>query len=53
VRQGRAARQAAWALSAGANAPVWDLGKVTLIEKEPILHILEDYRILRDATVNW
>jgi len=48
-----AARQAAWALSAGANAPVWDLGKATLIEAEPTPHVLEQYRILRDATVNW
>jgi xylulokinase len=48
-----AARQAAWALSARANAPVWDLGKATLIEAEPTPHVLEQYRILRDATVNW
>jgi xylulokinase len=48
-----AARQAAWALSASAHAPVWDLGKATLIEAEPTPHVLEQYRILRDATVNW
>jgi xylulokinase len=48
-----AARQAAWALSESANAPVWDLGKATLIEAEPTPHVLEQYRILRDATVNW
>jgi xylulokinase len=48
-----AARQAAWALSAGANAPVWDLGKATLIQAEPTPQVLEQYRILRDATVNW
>jgi xylulokinase len=48
-----AARQAAWALSARANAPVWDLGKATLIEAEPTPHVLEQYRILRDATLNW
>ena len=48
-----AARQAAWALSAGANAPVWDLGKATLLEAEPTPHVLEQYRILRDATINW
>lgn len=48
-----AARQAAWALSASANAPVWDLGKATLIEAAPTPHVLEQYRILRDATVNW
>jgi xylulokinase len=48
-----AARQAAWALSARANAPIWNLGKATLIEAEPTPHVLEQYRILRDATVNW
>lgn len=48
-----AARQAAWALSESANAPVWDLGKATLIEAESTPHVLEQYRILRDATVNW
>jgi xylulokinase len=48
-----AARQAAWALSESANAPVWDLGKATLIEAERTPHVLEQYRILRDATVNW
>lgn len=48
-----AARQAAWALSESAHAPVWDLGKATLIEAEPTPHVLEQYRILRDATVNW
>jgi xylulokinase len=48
-----AALQAAWALSARANAPVWDLGKATLIEAEPTPHVLEQYRILRDATLNW
>lgn len=48
-----AARQAAWALSESANAPVWDLGKATLSEAKPTPHVLEQYRILRDATVNW
>jgi xylulokinase len=48
-----AARQAAWALLAGAAAPVWDLGKANLIQAEPTPHVLEQYRTLRDATVNW
>lgn len=48
-----AARQAAWALSESAHAPVWDLGKATLIQAEPTPHVLEQFRILRDATVNW
>ena len=48
-----AARQAAWALLAGATAPVWDLGKANLIQADPTPHVLEQYRTLRDATVNW
>jgi xylulokinase len=48
-----AARQAAWALLAGAAAPVWDLGKANLIQADPTPHVLEQYRTLRDATVNW
>jgi xylulokinase len=48
-----AARQAAWALQAGATAPVWDLGKANLIQADPTPHVLEQYRTLRDATVNW
>jgi xylulokinase len=48
-----AARQASWALSASADAPVWDLGKATFIEAKPTLHVLEQYRTLRDATIKW
>jgi xylulokinase len=48
-----AARQAAWALGASGSAPVWDLGEATLIEAEPTPRVLEQYRILRDATINW
>jgi xylulokinase len=48
-----AARQAAWALLATQSAPMWDLGKATLIEAEPTPNVLEQYRILRDATVSW
>ena len=48
-----AARQAAWALQAGAAAPVWDLGKANLIQADPTPHVLEQYRVLRDATINW
>jgi len=48
-----AARQAAWALLAGATAPIWDLGKANLIQADPTPHVLEQYRVLRDATVNW
>ena len=48
-----AARQAAWALHASASAPVWDLGKANLIQADPTPHVLEQYRVLRDATINW
>jgi xylulokinase len=48
-----AARQAAWALQACASAPVWDLGKANLIQADPTPHVLEQYRVLRDATINW
>jgi xylulokinase len=48
-----AARQAAWALHGTPSAPVWNLGKATLIQSEATPHVLEQYRILRDATVNW
>ncbi len=46
-----AARQAAWALLG--SAPQWDLGKVTHVQSSPTPHVLEKYRVLRDATVNW
>lgn len=46
-----AARQAAWALLG--NAPRWDLGKVTHVQSQPTPQVLEKYRTLRDATVNW
>ena len=48
-----AARQAAWALQASASAPAWDLGKAALIQADPTPHVLEQYRLLRDATINW
>jgi xylulokinase len=47
------ARQAAWALLATPSAPLWNLGKATLIHAEPTPHVLEQYRILRDATLHW
>lgn len=46
-----AARQAAWALLG--DAPHWDLGKVTHVQSQPTLEVLEKYRTLRDATANW
>jgi xylulokinase len=48
-----AAKQAAWALLGGATPPVWDLGKATHIEAAATPAVLEKYRTLRDATVNW
>jgi len=48
-----AAKQAAWALLGGATPPVWDLGKATHIESAATPQVLEKYRTLRDATVNW
>ena len=48
-----AAKQAAWALLGGATPPVWDLGKATHIETTATPAVLEKYRTLRDATVNW
>ena len=46
-----AARQAAWALNG--HLPQWDLGKVHHVKSAPTPHVLEKYRTLRDATVNW
>jgi xylulokinase len=48
-----AAKQAAWALLGGDTPPVWDLGKAMHIESAATPAVLEKYRTLRDATVNW
>ena len=48
-----AARQAAWALLGGADAPLWDLGAAQEIEAVATPEVLERYRVLRDATINW
>ena len=48
-----AAKQAAWALLGGDTAPVWDLGKASHIEAASTPDVLEKYRTLRDATINW
>ncbi len=48
-----AAKQAAWAVLGGATPPVWDLGKAMHIEAAATPAVLEKYRTLRDATVNW
>ena len=46
-----AARQAAWALLG--DAPDWNLGKVTHVQSDPTPQVMEKYRTLRDATINW
>ena len=46
-----AARQAAWALLG--EAPNWNLGEVRRVQSQPTPHVMDQYRILRDATVNW
>ncbi len=48
-----AAKQAAWALLGGATPPVWNLGKANHVEATATPEVLEKYRTLRDATVNW
>ena len=48
-----AAKQAAWALLGGATPPVWNLGRATHVEAAATPEVLEKYRTLRDATVNW
>jgi xylulokinase len=48
-----AAKQAAWALLGGNTPPVWDLGKAIHIEAAATPEVLEKYRTLRDATINW
>jgi xylulokinase len=48
-----AAKQAAWALLGGNTPPVWNLGKATHIEAAATPEVLEKYRTLRDATINW
>ena len=48
-----AAKQAAWALLGGDTPPVWDLGSASLIEAASTPEVLEKYRTLRDATINW
>ena len=48
-----AAKQAAWALLGGATPPVWNLGRATHVEATATPEVLEKYRTLRDATVNW
>jgi xylulokinase len=48
-----AARQAAWALSGGANPPLWNLGAVTSAHDAHTPDVVTRYRELRDKTQGW
>jgi xylulokinase len=48
-----AARQAAWALSGGANPPLWNLGEVTSAHTAHTPDVVARYRELRDKTQGW
>jgi xylulokinase len=48
-----AARQAAWALSGGAEPPRWSLPDVSTFEADPTPHVREAYTRLRDRTHDW
>lgn len=48
-----AARQAAWALSGGANPPLWNLGAVTSAHDSHTPDVITRYRDLRDKTQGW
>jgi xylulokinase len=48
-----AARQAAWALSGGANPPLWNLGEVASAHTTHTPDVVARYRELRDKTESW
>jgi xylulokinase len=48
-----AARQAAWALLGGDNAPIWDLGKIEKVSAAATPDVIDRYRTLRDRTEPW
>ena len=48
-----AARQAAWALLGGAQAPDWDLGEVKSVSAKPTPEVLVRYLQLKDRTTTW
>lgn len=48
-----AARQAAWALGATAEPPVWDSGTTEVLEATPTPAVRETYALLRDRTAAW
>jgi len=48
-----AARQAAWALLGGKEAPHWDLGEVKQVNSSATPEVVEQYRVLRDNTAKW
>lgn len=48
-----AARQAAWALSGLETPPEWGMNKVHQIESPATPFVMEQYRQIRDRTVDW
>lgn len=48
-----AARQAAWALLGGPEAPHWNLGEVSRVHRPATPEVIEQYRVLRDNTAKW
>ncbi len=48
-----AVRQAAWALSGGANPPLWNMGDVASAQSAHTPDVVARYRELRDKTEGW
>lgn len=48
-----AAKQAAWALLGGTNAPTWNLGEISRHTAKPTPQVMEKYRSLKARTENW
>ena len=48
-----AARQAAWALSGNADAPIWNFGEVEKVSAKSTPAVFAKYQELRDRTTQW
>lgn len=48
-----AARQAAWALSGSADAPIWNFGEIEKVNAKSTVEVFTKYQELRDKTTNW
>jgi xylulokinase len=48
-----AARQAAWALSGNAEAPIWNFGEVQTVNAPATPSVFAKYQELRDRTADW